>query len=354
MELSRRWYAEAVRPRLTYRWRRIALWLYHRTPVAVVHWGVQLVRNAYEEIERSGHTAPGIVSMSVGAVRFQLSIVGDRPSVQRMYQELAMTHAVYEPVMLACLTRILKKTAQPRFMDIGAYMGYYACYVAELLGDGHPVYAVESNPIYADAVRESARLNQSHHLRVYHAALSDRASPVGIEADAVLAEPATSQTMISTTLDDLCRREHLQPTVVKMDVHGAEGKVVLGMRSVLATVEFLLLELHPLGWLKTYSPGVTRDQILDTLEACGLTVFYVSGHRRTHADRFQEFLNTDTFSYMRLDRQTRELLLFDRREDIFLLASRSDDIESLLGPSSPTDELQSTLPEDTRASLCKS
>jgi hypothetical protein len=39
------------------------------------------------------------------------------------------------------------------------------------------------------------------------------------------------------------------------------------------------------------------------------------------------------FSYRRLDRQSRDLLLFDRREDEFVLALRHDNIESLLGPN---------------------
>src|SRR5262249_48055409 len=44
------------------------------------------------------------------------------------YLNLRKRGEVYDPTMLACLTRLLQGTARPRFMDIGAFLGYYACY----------------------------------------------------------------------------------------------------------------------------------------------------------------------------------------------------------------------------------
>jgi hypothetical protein len=126
-----------------------------------------------------------------------------------------------------------------------------------------------------------------------------------------------------------------------MDVHGAEGKIVLGMRKTLAEVEYLLLEMHNLPYMQDYSPGVTRTTMLDALEDAGLTLYYVAGH---HAGEelwpdLQELLAGRAYSYRKLDRQARDLLLFDRRQDEFVLALRHGDIESLLGPNvSPANE----------------
>ena len=64
-----------------------------------------------------------------------------------------------------------------------------------------------------------------------------------------------------------------------MDVHGAEGKIVLGMRDTLAEVECMLLEMHNLPYMQEYSPGVTRTAMLDALEDAGLTLYYVAGHQ---------------------------------------------------------------------------
>ena len=256
----------------------------------------------------------------------------------KWYRALSERGKVYEPIMLACLTRVLQRTATPRFMDIGAFLGYYACYVSALLDCCHEVHAIESNPLFAEAIRESARVNEFSQLRVFQAALSDRVEPVSIQGLTV-SQDANSYCM-TTTLDELCEREHLRPTVVKMDVHGAEGKIMLGMRKTLAEVEYLLLEMHNLPWLQNYSPGVTRTAMLDVLEDSGLTLYYVAGlHDRGNEPDLQELLAGRAYSYRKLHGQARDLLLFDRRQDEFVLALRHGDIESLLGPSvSPANE----------------
>jgi FkbM family methyltransferase len=289
------------------------------------------------------------VPIATGDVRFTLLRPDLFPSTRCAmilqwgdYLNLRKRGEVYEPTMLACLTRLLQRTARPRFMDIGAFLGYYACYASALLG-GEEVFAIESNPLYANAIRESARVNGFSRLRVFQAALSDRVEPVSIEGVTVRhdAEPDVS----SITLDSLCDRERVRPTIIKMDVHGAEGKIVLGMRDTLAEVECILLEMHKLPLMQQYSPGVTRTAMLDALEDAGLTLYYVAGLHGFYkpeynlASDFRELLAGRAYSYRRLDRQARDLLLFDRREDEFVLALRHGDIESLLGPNvSPANQ----------------
>jgi FkbM family methyltransferase len=296
--------------------------------------------DAYDTVSRSRYARPLEVPLSIGDTAFNLSIVGDHPKAQREYQRLSTSKAVYEPVMVACLTRILGRMSDPTFMDVGAFMGYYAAYVATLLRDARPVYAVESNPRYADAIRQTAKLNGLRQLHVHQAALSDRPSTVQVDAETVVTTPNGSGVqLVSTTLDDLCRREQMAPNVVKIDVHGAEGKVVLGMRDLLAkTIEYLLIEIHPNDFLERYSPGVARNDILDAIEAAGFTTYYVSGHRSVRSDGLHSFLETGAISYRPLDRSTRGLLLFDRHVDIFLLATRRSGIESILGPPAAAAE----------------
>ena len=226
-------------------------------------------------------------------------------------------------------------------MDIGAFLGYYACYASALFGGRQEVYAIESNPLFANAIRESARVNGFSQLRVFQAALSDRVEPVSVQGLTTRHDANSRDATI--TLDDLCDREHLRPTIIKMDVHGAEGKIVLGMRDTLAEVECMLLEMHNLPYMQEYSPGVTRTVMLDALEDAGLTLYYVAGHhafaREEFACSFQELLAGSAYSYRKLDRQARDLLLFDRWGDEFVLALRHDDIKSLLGPNvSPANE----------------
>lgn len=284
-----------------------------------------------------------VVPTTTGDVRFTLlppyrSASTECEMALWPYRRLSKKGKVYEPTMLACLARLLQRTATPQFMDIGAYMGYYACYVSALFGGRQEVYAIESNPLYADAIRKSARVNGFSQLKVFQAALSDRVEPVSIQGLTVRHEPNSHTATI--TLDDLCDRECLNPTIIKMDVHGAEGKVVLGMRDTLAEVECMLLEMHKLPWMQEFSPGVTRTAMLDALEEAGLTLYYVAGHQDIGwMAEFQELLAGTAYSYRKLDRQSRDLLLFDRSQDEFVLALRHHDIEALLGPNvSPSNE----------------
>jgi len=215
-------------------------------------------------------------------------------------------------------------------MDIGAHVAYHSCYVSALFGGREDVYAIESNPLYADAARESARLNGFTRMRVFQEALSDRVEPVNIDGLTVSRNSDSAGGTMALTLDELCGREGIKPTIIKMDVHGAEGKIVLGMRSVLANVECLFLELHTLSYLREFSPGVTRTAILDALEDSGLTLYHVAGHRESAP--FRELLSGHGFYYRRLDPQTRAQTLFDGH-DILVLGLRHGDIELLLGPS---------------------
>jgi FkbM family methyltransferase len=279
------------------------------------------------------------VPTTTGDVRFTL-VTPDRfastqgEDVLGLYRLLSKRGKVYEAAMLACLTRLLQRAATPQFMDVGAFLGYYACYASALFGGRQEVHAIESNPLYANAIRESARVNGFSQLRVFQAALSDRVEPVSIQGLTVRQEANSRDATI--TLDDLCNRERLRPTIIKMDVHGAEGKIVLGMRDTLAEVECMLLEMHNLPFMQEYSPGVTRTAMLDALEDAGLTLYYVAAHKWEKWEQetdFRELLAGRAYSYRKLDRQARDLLLFDRRVDKFVLALRHDDIESLLGPN---------------------
>jgi FkbM family methyltransferase len=251
---------------------------------------------------------------------------------------------VYEPYMLACLTRLLRGSDVPRFMDVGAYLGYFAFYAVALMKDQSDVYAIESNEGSVAAMRKSIRANGFSRLHVVQAALSDRieAANIGWLTVSAAEDPGTTTTTTTTTvtLDKLCASNKWYPNIVKIDVHGAEGKVILGMRETLKSVDALLLELHRLPLLAKYSPGVTRTKVLDVLEEAGLKLYYIAGQSSmvdgaVEPPNFEELVAGQGFGYCRLDRASRRLLLFDRSHDEFVLALRCGeaDVKALLGES---------------------
>jgi len=233
--------------------------------------------------------------------------------------------------MTEAVFRLLRHLERPSFLDIGAFMGYYACYVASLLRDEYPTVAVESNPTYSAAIEESVKINRFSRVAVYNVVLGDKQETLTVTGKEVLPGGRSGLQVQGVPLDQLCEEEGLTPNIAKMDVHGAEGKVLKGMRRLLKdSIQFLLLELHPVTYLNRYSDGILPTEILRLLEESGFTNFHVAGHRVDRMTRDGSAKQTIDFSYRPLDGATENLLLFDRDSDIFLLATKDPDIGRLL------------------------
>jgi FkbM family methyltransferase len=271
-------------------------------------------------------------SLSYDGTSFKVYLVEGRYWAYRAFSMWADGKEIYERVMLECLSLLLRETEHPSFMDVGAFMGHYACYAAALLGDKAETYAVESNPRYYSAILRSIELNRFTRVKTFNVVLSDRAETAAIDEQAVLFfEPGGTRAQ-SMTLDDLCRREGIRPTIVKIDVHGSEGKVLMGMQEVMNNyLEYILLELSPAEILRKYSGDISSSDILMLLERLGFHVFYVAGHRYEGWGSKQA--QQPGFAYRRLDSSNRDLLLFDRPIEVFLLCSKKPDLEGVLGPS---------------------
>jgi FkbM family methyltransferase len=223
---------------------------------------------------------PACFALSYEATRFDLYVVEGAPWAHRVYSRWADGTEVFELVMLECLTRLLGQAQRPVFMDVGAFMGHYACYAAALLGDTEDVYAVESNPHYHACILRSIELNGFSRVKVFNAVLSDTVEAAAIEGQTVRLFDDSGETNQTVTLDELCGREGISPSVIKIDVHGSEGKVLMGAREVIGrSAEYILLELHPRQTLREYSAEIDWHDILALFWQLGFHVFQIAGHR---------------------------------------------------------------------------
>lgn len=138
-------------------------------------------------------------------------------------------------------------------LDVGAHIGYHACFAAEATPNGQ-VIAVEAHPLNAFEVVKNSRLN-NNNIRVHSFALSDKSGvhDLSIEGENVggsthsLAADATESITVSThRADDVFS---VQPTVIKIDVEGAEQLVLEGMGDILSSDECRVVycELHHEG-----------------------------------------------------------------------------------------------------------
>lgn len=129
------------------------------------------------------------------------------------------------------------------FYDIGANIGYMAISVANRGPKGLAVVAFEANPQLAQAIALSAEMNDLP-VHVFSAALDETAGEVdffipnhAVHASLVSrAQDARRVRVQSVRLDDLVESGKIPPpTMIKIDVEGAEMRVFSGAEKTLRT-----------------------------------------------------------------------------------------------------------------------
>ena len=169
----------------------------------------------------------------------------------------------YEPVVYAALTEAIREGMT--VFDIGAHIGMFTLGTAKRVGSKGRVYAFEPSPETALILERHVALNAwQDRVEVVRAVASDlngkvpfyvngisMAASLGRENVEVLspdrpADGAVKLEMESVTLDQFCERGHIQPDVFKIDVEGAELRVLRGAGNLLLTRCLLILcEVHP-------------------------------------------------------------------------------------------------------------
>ncbi|MGQ0679418.1 MAG: FkbM family methyltransferase [Actinomycetota bacterium] len=131
------------------------------------------------------------------------------------------------------------------FYDIGSNVGFFALIAARLVGRAGHVYAFEPVPLNAACIRANSARNHLPNLEVVEVAVAGTsgrqllqlsAHPGGAILAAVGTAPDALETLEveAATLDDLIASGRIQPpTMVKIDVEGAELDVLSGMAATI-------------------------------------------------------------------------------------------------------------------------
>jgi FkbM family methyltransferase len=182
-----------------------------------------------------------------------------------------------EPVLFEHLRRLTRPGDV--VLDAGGFLGAYALLAARWVGPSGRVYTIEPSPWSAAIAREHLRMNpEGSRVTLIEAAVTNRAGRARL---AVHDEPyrnqlAIGQTLIPTcdvqalTIDGLCREANITPTMIRMDVQGAELAALEGARETIAAGRGrlrIIVETHPQLWP---SFGVTTDGARARLEWLGL------------------------------------------------------------------------------------
>ena len=135
--------------------------------------------------------------------------------------------------------------------DIGANVGYVSLSLAKRVGPKGHVFAFEPVPQNLRLLRTNVENNQLSNVKVLAVAVSDRHGEAVIRISENLAtaslvwhkdDRSAVQLVIKTAIiDDLIETGDVpRPSFIKIDVEGAEGPALLGMRRTLAAARPVL------------------------------------------------------------------------------------------------------------------
>ncbi len=176
---------------------------------------------------------------------------------------------VYESDVVKALKRYLK--AGDCCMDVGANLGYFTSVMANLVGKEGLVIAFEPLPANVKVLEENIALEGLTNVRIEPKAVGDSmgTARLMIQGDTDFTGTASltefyewygEKTDVSVpvvTLDGHIAGLPKNPSLLKMDVEGAELMALQGARSLLSTIRpILLIEIH--GWGTPQSDEVIK------------------------------------------------------------------------------------------------
>lgn len=172
--------------------------------------------------------------------------------------------------------RLLAALAKPGMVayDVGANAGFYTLALSHLVGPGGRVHAFEPLPENAANVRDHLQLNACGNVVLHQVAVSDRDGHASFHVAASnamghLADDGTCR-VPTARIDTLIGAGDLpQPDIVKMDVEGAESRVLEGARQLLAQGRTI--------WLIALHGQEQREQVARILTETGHRLLRLDG-----------------------------------------------------------------------------
>ena len=145
-------------------------------------------------------------------------------------------------------------------IDVGAHIGYHALLMSKIVGPEGMVVAFEPFPDSFQFLRENAMLNSASNLKLENIALGERNETLQLSFSAeeelsmtpsVTAYAVTGRSSVldipAIPLDGYLTSLRRVPSLIQIDVEGAELSVLLGVVNTLRFVQpKLLIEIH--GW----------------------------------------------------------------------------------------------------------
>ena len=153
----------------------------------------------------------------------------------------------YEPSVKSIISRLDGGDA----VDVGANIGLYTMMLSRVLADRGTVLSLEPDPHYFRLLQRNVRINRGLNVALLDiAAWSEneelklvryRPGSSPIDTSVSPTDHATARTVRGRPLDELIRESGIRPRLVKIDVEGAEYRVLSGMETILRSVRPIVI-----------------------------------------------------------------------------------------------------------------
>jgi FkbM family methyltransferase len=177
------------------------------------------------------------------------------------------------------------------FFDVGANIGVYTCFAGAKCRETK-VVAFEPYPPNVEQLKANVRHSKLSNVQIEAIGLSDKKdtidfsepkNEVGLRTGSIKQSTGGSRYQVKIRGgDDLIQNEDIpEPNVLKIDVEGAEGVVVQGLKNTLqnGVCRTIFCEIHPEGHHPDAPSiedfGMTPDEFISWLENIGFEKCYL-------------------------------------------------------------------------------
>ena len=258
--------------------RGVGRFLYYNTPVRDLRHSLLL---------RDGVS---VMNCSVGDTSARFYITNEA-ELNRFDTAFGLAELSEQPVIESFLKDI--EDAETAF-DIGANVGTYTCLAGRKLDSGS-IHAFEPHPNNIDRLRENIQLNDlTSSVKVHDYALSDVTGEFDLSVRVSSEAAEGSHSLISDSDigekipvstyrgDELIGEELPEPDLIKIDVEGAEFKVIKGLQDTISKSEpIIYCELHR-DQLK--EDGASANEVTELLTQKSYTIETL--YERTSSTKF--------------------------------------------------------------------
>ena len=213
-------------------------------------------------------------------------VLGHRMLIDRHDSLELSIKGIYEPLE----TRIAEKLVTPGgcVVDIGANIGYYTLLCARRAGPAGQVYAFEPEPENFSLLQQNVRRNGYSNVQLENAAVSNTTGNLSLFISQenhgdhrVYASEGDQRGQVSVRavrLDDYFADDPPLIDLLKLDIQGAEGRALEGMKTLLQCrpPRAIHTEFWPLGLRRA---GPNASDMLRLLESTGFQLSHLDERR---------------------------------------------------------------------------